>query len=913
MRRAFITLALLVFLPVLLVPERPAPAQTNAPLYAPTIASPNSTLVGTAGPNGSVSIDFHETGNREEHQTVKANGAGRFVLKAPANAIGIDFSVGNVVERCVVSSDRKLIAGGLSPRHVVSGALAIVAAQAAYDVAQPLLLQVEHFNPLLGKLMVDGEAIDPLAASDRSVVGAISAYITLGRHSIGVIANERAVAVQADVVKTQLNITGPSDYRVPRTVTLYVDGLYGDRATTTFDVVGDAVLANNKDEIMVPVVPPGESTTTVKANHPGQIDLRWKLNLDLGLRYDLKIPPITYTTPEPTPVVEPTPQIPCGISLTDGWFEAVQGPYQDDPTFTEKPDRLIREDGKTISYYGQLDMVKDRPSALMGVLEYSKDGTLVKVDSRNNIVMKGYTNCSEYAGVKMRFTLHENRQAHVIYTSPITGYIFYKGNGENNVTPWEVHVPTFSGVPETPFTFIGGANHYAIEAELLDEHDHPLGMKMWLNGYVQVTQGPRLRLVPVLLSHSKSVSLTEQRTVALQEDAHRVQTELYENVPDAYPLKPHGLPMPEVALPVDLTDVVFDSKWDDAISFDSTIQNRYRQNLQAAFADRFGTTTGLEGVSRTIVILNAGDFDKLVGPGANGISMNTKLVATKWERPWTTSAHEVAHTLPEFLWSVDQMVAQCGKDYHNITSSLAYGLQTMKLSQPITGEQRYGWPMDIMQGSNEEGWISQCTYANLIDALHNATDPKVLMIRFYLAQPVHHGAAGKLRPAYETEGTLSPSIKDGTFAVSAYDARGNVLERDTFNPPWRDENGFDRNIISEQVRLKYDPAIASFDLRGPGNALLDSVRMSTHAPSVAVTRATRSGREISVAWRARGDPGRELLYSLFLSHDAKIFYEAAFEQKAAHAVLSVPPKFDPRYVKVVVTDGSRSSEAVARL
>ena len=31
-------------------------------------------------------------------------------------------------------------------------------------------------------------------------------------------------------IETSLNVTGPSDYRIPRMVTLGVDGLFGDRA-----------------------------------------------------------------------------------------------------------------------------------------------------------------------------------------------------------------------------------------------------------------------------------------------------------------------------------------------------------------------------------------------------------------------------------------------------------------------------------------------------------------------------------------------------------------------------------------------------------------------------------------------------------------------------------------------------------
>ena len=356
MRQAYVILALLLAFPVLLAPVTPAPAQANAPLYAPSIASPNSTLVGTTGPNGSVTLDFSETHNRTEHRTIKADAAGRFVLRAPANALGVDFSILGAVRHCIISADRKLIVDGLAARHAVSGTLAIVAAQTGYDIHQPVLLQVEHFNPLSGKVLLDDGPIQLLAGSDRSVVAALSETVSLGRHGIGIASNGHAIEIQADVVKTSLSVTGPDDYRIPRKVTLYVDGLYGDRAKVNFGVTGGAVFANNKDEITVPVVPPGEATTTVKADKPGEVGLKWKLDIGVGLKYNYGNYG-NYETPQPyetTPPINvaPPPLIPCTIRLTDGWFEAVQGPYQDDPIFTQKPERLVREDGDTISYYG---------------------------------------------------------------------------------------------------------------------------------------------------------------------------------------------------------------------------------------------------------------------------------------------------------------------------------------------------------------------------------------------------------------------------------------------------------------------------------------------------------------------------------------------------------------------------------
>ena len=218
-----------------------------------------------------------------------------------------------------------------------------------------------------------------------------------------------------------------------------------------------------------------------------------------------------------------------------------------------------------------------------------------------------------------------------------------------------------------------------------------------------------------------------------------------------------------------------------------------------------------------------------------------------------------------------------------------------------------------MQGADDEAWISQCKYDNLITALKGDVDPQVLLVRFYLAQPVHGGVIGKLRPAYITNATVSGSDKNGEFSVIAYGAT--LVQRGKFNPQFSDENNFVRNIISVQYRLKYDPSITRVELRGPRGVLLDSMVMGKTLPRVAITRASVAGRKVHAAWRGSGDAGRTLLYSVYLSNDGKVFYEFSFERTPTSAdfTLRRHTTFRPRFVKVIVTDGSRSTEAIARL
>lgn len=375
------------------------------------------------------------------------------------------------------------------------------------------------------------------------------------------------------------------------------------------------------------------------------------------------------------------------------------------------------------------------------------------------------------------------------------------------------------------------------------------------------------------------------------------------------------MPLPQIGEPIDLTGQVLDTKWSDAINFDIMIANRHEQNLRAALDDRFATTTVLQGVGRTVAVMSDGDFDKLFSPGVAGYTLSTKLVAVRWSEPWDTPAHEIAHTLPEFIWSSPSMLAQCGKDYHNKSNLIVYGIQTMKLSKPISGEHHDGFPMELMEGGgNNQPFISQCTYANLLDALQGPVDPQVLLVRFYLARPVHGAAVGKLRPAYASQATLTPDDRNGQFAITAFDRSGAQLERVRFNPPWADENGVNRNIISVQIRLRYHAAFGKLELRGPGGALLDSTTVSTAPPVITnVSAAYRmSGgalRTLHVAWHG----GAAALYSVFLSTDGRVWFEASFEQpQTAIDLHLLSRRFSPHFVKVVAGDGASSSQAVAR-
>jgi len=872
------------------------PLVLAAALVVPVKASAATTIIASAAPNATLSLTVTSaTGPRRLELAAGPSGRVRYAI--PRDATGLDLSEPGASAHVSVE-----------PALAKPAPFAFVTPPTAFAQGDLATIDVRGFDPLHGGARVDGIAATILAASDRSVVAQIAGAPGLGPHALTLSSGRIAFTARVFVIHAGVTVGGPAQVGVPRPVTFTVDGLGDTPAKVELALTGDATFANGEPTIDLPV-DDGKADTTMKAKTGYGIDLKWHLDIApryrLGLAYD-----VPEATPTPNVSVNPTPTpLPCTLALADGAFEAMQGIYQDDPAFQEKPDQLRREDGSIISYYGELDMVKGRPAKLVGVDRYVKDGVLTPVNERNHIFLAGTTNCSEPVAVKMRFTLYEQGAGpRILYTSPVVAYIGLRGYGKPRRVPWRAVVLAYTGVPEAaPFTFAVGANHYAIKAELIDDHDRGTGMLMWVNGYTAVTTGPLLRILPVVLTTPASPDTYETVAEKLLKQSDRIRAESYENIPDIYPLKPNGLPMPIVGEPIDLRGSVIDSKWFDSLRFDVFIKERYKENLAAALADRLSATTVMDGVGRTVAVMSDADFDTFAGDRVNGYTISTKLVSIRWSRPWGTVAHEIGHTLPEFLWSVDQMQAQCGKDYHNQSGDVAYGMQLTRKNVTIPPERRVGYPEDPMQSAGDKAWISQCTYANLLGALQNGVDPPILLTRFYLARPVKGAVVASFQPAYETQGVASAK-HNGTFSLVARDAGGNVLDQERFEPQWYDDNGKEYHELAMQIRLRYDARIARLDLLH-GASTLASMTMSSTAPSVAVDAASIVRRTVRVRWHGAVEAGRTARYTVFTSMDGRWYDERIFERPVTSAYLTIVAKRVPKFVRVVVTDGSRNAQA----
>jgi hypothetical protein len=644
-------------------------------------------------------------------------------------------------------------------------------------------------------------------------------------------------------------------------------------------------------------------------------------------------PPIASAPPEEPQATTPggapaygTSFRPCLTYVTDGWFSPTQDVWQDDPSFEDRPGKqLTRSQGTDVTYAAELPMVKDKDTLLFGVHHYRQNGQPVIVDSRDFIVLRGMTNCTVPLPVRMKFTLQNAAGSKPLYTSSTVGQVPLEGALAPQYSPWEVKLPVRDGLPpEQPFQF-DTATHHQLIAELIRESGAPTGLRMSVATDTVSTQGPIVHFVPVMLSPPKDESAEGNLrllTQALVEDTARY-------TPDIYPLRPGGLPTEQKVIR-NFIDKEIGSKWFEARRIDATV---------AALNDSLAASAFLDGAGRVVAVLSGADFKSIFGEGAAGMTVASDVTATprepggrrgqartlSWKvilvpsyETWDTVAHELVHSLPEG-WADDEMQKECGRNYHNKSDPIANGEHITEGGVPATRERKAGMlPLMGPAVAFSKTWITQCTYAHLLQQLSGGPpDPPVLLVRAFLSKEAGK-VKGELKPMYELMGSSDVTVgKGGAYALVLRDAKGAELGRYPLSPRWNDiETKVPRSIISMVFRVPALPEPAVVELVGPGG-VLDKKQMSTVPPTLRILtpaegeRAKVENGRVRVTWKAEGEQGRKLLYTILSSSDGGEHFETqAFELEEPTFDVTIDPKAKSARVKVIATDGTRSSEAI---
>lgn len=619
---------------------------------------------------------------------------------------------------------------------------------------------------------------------------------------------------------------------------------------------------------------------------------------------------------------------PCSIYVSDGWMEPTQDVWQDDLSFEDKPGKqLTRQNGDAVAYTAEMPMTTHKPTLLFGVHHYLRGGAPTIVDSRDFIVLAGFTNCSTPKPVKFRFRVANSGSPQVIWVSPEVGQIKLSGTAQKEYEAWSVRLPVRDGVaPDGTFT-IDNAGGYTITGELLSE-GNPTGLQMTVSGEAKHMTGPAVHFVPVLLSKTDEAGEADliAKTEALEKDSAA-------KIPDVFPLAPGGLPTSTRVLR-NLIDAQVPDRWFEA---------RRVSYLVAALNDSLAASTFLDGAGRVVAVMSRDDFKAVFGTGAAGMTVSDsvnvrqrgnaartlswKVMLVPKTETWDTVAHEILHTLPEG-WAEDEMQAECGHAYHNKEDPLAHGEKITLDGQPTTRERKVA--QISLMGPWEplsKVWVDQCTYWHLTKMLTAPPDPPVLMVRAMIGASKKGKPIGELRPVYEIQGAsdLTANAKSGgPYAFVFKGAGDKVLARFPFNPRQADiETKAKLEVISWVGRVPIVPGWTSLELQGPGGAVLDKKVRSETPPQVAIDTPkdlarvvpAQPGNKVKVFWTAKpAVPSLALLSSVLYSSDRGAHWtDQAFEIPGNSQEVKLDPKATEHLIKVVTTDGTRSAEAIIRL
>jgi hypothetical protein len=189
-------------------------------------------------------------------------------------------------------------------------------------------------------------------------------------------------------------------------------------------------------------------------------------------------------------------------------------------------------------------------------------------------------------------------------------------------------------------------------------------------------------------------------------------------------------------------------------------------------------------------------------------------------------------------------------------------------------------------------------------------------VRGYLARR-DGTATALLEPTYTLDSMLDlrPGL-GSAYAIVLLDARGATISEFPFEPNWwLTESLRERHLISFAYRVPALPGVAQIDVRGPGGVLARQT-ISKVAPSVSIvlpaagqTLEVRDGK-VHVVWTAGGELGRVLFATVLYARKGSTVFEAqSVEQSGTSFDVTVDRGAQTHMVKVIVTDGSRSSEA----
>ncbi|MFI4935016.1 MAG: hypothetical protein ACHP7N_10385 [Caulobacterales bacterium] len=672
-------------------------------------------------------------------------------------------------------------------------------------------------------------------------------------------------------------------------------------------------------------------TATVTTTGVGGVDLRlhgygdYKLNLGYG---DKPVGNVDLTTTA------------CRYGPAGGWFEPMQGVYQDDPQFPKTTwdfaqgpnDNPVVDEVGPGAYNARLPMIAGRHTVVLGVIKYRSKGQVTPAYRHESIVFKGAGDCEGYEDVRFKLTLTDIKGTRVVWTSPERVGSAPIAGAAGQSGPFQVLVDAYKGLPDEDagaFT-IAGPGDYTLTAELVKMDGSPTGLKLTASGKVLVSHPPVVEFIPVTLSGFPPAAQINDFSSFVDD-----VTEASHNfLPDYFPLQPDDLPTFS-------HDMINLAKFDPHLSDKRKNADGFSANL----TDRLGAAAVHSQATRVVIFVRDGaqgakDYERLRPGGKSAaFASSTKVVFIGVEPPsngtgahglppaaptefsvgsWGSSivetvGHELNHTEPELLWSSDadashNMATHCGLSEHNSDDKgYAFGVR-IDTGGIEHRNLRDGYHSMMGSQTDLPLWISQCTYAHLISAFQKSKDPAVMMVRAIVTRD-NGVMSARLSAGYDLDSnTDSEAAPAKDWAIVVHPAGGKPLTY-PFEPPWVTEEALTRDTVANLVRIP-DPRGAGRLEIVYGGKVLASRSLPAHSPSLSVgpVPATASkGQSIHLAWSATG--AGPILSSVYYSNNKGRWYvDQLFEESANQFDVKLDPRSHDHVIKIVVTDGARSSQ-----
>ncbi|MBS1715552.1 MAG: hypothetical protein JST30_14585 [Armatimonadetes bacterium] len=672
----------------------------------------------------------------------------------------------------------------------------------------------------------------------------------------------------------------------------------------------------------VNVPPPPEPP---KTDPPPPTDLP---KVDFGLDWKL-FPKLSYPWPGETegqPGLSPPPPPPASTPELqpsdgiEGWFEPVQSVWQDDEYFADQPDKRIVRLAPN-AWRAELKMVAGKPTLVAGLLR-DPDGA---ANFHYSIVLRGTTHGTARETVYLRVTLQQNGGSSLVYESPMSVDYLAVSGSPGPPQSFETRVTNMAGLPEEnstfrPFTFSPGP--YELRAELVTKDGRPTGIFATVSGEAVTTTAPALYFMPAFLTPRTALQTQELMRATIE--ASRA-TGLWGQA--VFPVPAGGMRC--TLLPLhDFTKLDEEAStlgvtgwlWSQLVSSPEIAREEARTEGVAAALANFATVySRLSGNGKVICVLDPDDFDRTYfkSDGTAAFTKNQKAIVI--QRPfarWMTILHETTHASP-FLWSVNEMQSEFSQVWHNNpVRDIGAGVKIFP-NTPFRKRFDMAWPMmgPASVGDNDSSrWITQGAYKHLLDAFQAAPDPDVIDVSGVFAR-IGGNVKGRLAPVYTGSGVPDPAWNGKTeHAIVLKDASGKVLSRVPVCVDWTwGDAPRPRYSSSFSARIERPAGLAGIELVGP-DGTLDRVAFSPAPPTLewvgSTPRVTDGDRRVKLEWKGASSNGSPLLYSVLYSPDGEVWSDALVEKTATSVEFDFGGDLKAPVVKLVATDGSRSSESV---